>query len=184
MKKKSCLILGILLVVFVAINVCLYMSGWYNEMVWGKSKSGFTTSYSPTDVDEMFDHTNRDIICIDDRWRALDGIKMRCQVSANIKKGKFDIVIYDITDVDYQSLQSTESLSIVYKKTIEKNGLHELDLSKLPEGKCYCLTVYCEEESDFYTEVTCDWDMERWMYLYDKYLTKLPFVEEKYNPIL
>jgi predicted nucleic acid-binding Zn-ribbon protein len=159
------------------------MSGWYKEMVWGKSESGFTASYSPADENEMFDYTNRDTVCIDNRWRSFEGVKVRYKISADIKQDKFDVVVYDITDVKFESIRSTEDLNIVYTQTIDSSGTYELDMSRLPNDKWYSLTIYCEEESDFFVEVTCDWDVERWMYLHDKYLTKLPFVEIKYNPM-
>lgn len=183
MKKKYYWIPIILVAAVVVINLGLYLSGWYQDMVWGKSESGFTTGYSPEDTNEMFDLTNRDIICMDNRWRTFDGLKLRYKISADIKESNFDVVVYDITDIQSPNIESTKGLDIVYTKTIDASGTYELDLSQLPVDKRYCLTVYCEKESDFSVDVKCDWDVERWMYLHDKYLAVLPFVETKYDPV-
>ena len=43
MKKKYYWIPIILVAAVVVINLGLYLSGWYQDMVWGKSESGFTT---------------------------------------------------------------------------------------------------------------------------------------------
>lgn len=182
MKKRALISVLSIGVLILLAQVLLTVSGWYSEMVpWHQKMGGFSTGWDPSFSGGEHDHTDHKEITIGNNFYTIPDTEIQYHINATVNKGTADVMVYDITDAGL-GVQETDKLELVYSTRIEESGIFDLDLSELPENRIYLITVFENEGSDFYLETYGSFRLKRWMYIHDRYLSMLPFVDARYNP--
>lgn len=184
-KKVSISVIGALGLLCIA-NVILVLVGWYDTKI-EISADGFTTGWDSSYTGTEDDNTDHKEISISHYWRTFEGLSVWYEVNAMMQEGSADLVVYDVTEEFETHATSgkkwqTEGLTVAYSETITETGNHKVDLSNLQTDRIYLITVFENKGSNYTMELQRHYTIKRWMYLHDKYLTILPFVEPAYDP--
>lgn len=181
-KKRRMVPIIIFILIFIIINIILYCVGWYNEMVSGNQIIGsFTTGWNPSDTDGTYNDTEHSQISIGAYFRTFSGVKVKYHIIAEMNAGTAELVVFDVTEKGL-ACRDREQLEVAYEQVVENSGEFDVDLSGLPENRIYLITVFENEDTDYTMELEGTYEIKRWMYLYDRYFAKFPFVSIKYDP--
>lgn len=179
-SKKAYILLTIFLIIIIS-QLLLWGLGWYSKPVLS---SGY--------IECILERTKQDMEAgagIADRTKAknirdsfayFDGLQMVYEFSLGLSQGSLELVILDIENAAF--IADGMEFEAVQTREVTESGVFTWEITGLEEGHWYALAVYGSEDSLFSGTVAARYRIFRWQYLHDKWLSRLPWVEEKYYP--
>lgn len=180
MKNKKVWIISIALV-FIISQLLLWGLGWYHVQVKGSGASEYVLERTEQSLEAgsgIADRTKAENIY--ERFAYFEGLQMSYDFSLILFQGSLELVILDIGNSTF--IADGMEFEVVQTKEVTESGEFSWEITGLEKGHWYALAVYGSEDSLFSGTVMSNWRILRWQYLHDKWLSKLPFIEEKYYP--
>lgn len=179
-KSKKAYILLIIFLIIIISQLLLWGLGWYSKPVFSsctecileRTKQDMEAGSGITDrtkADNIYDH-----------FAYFDGLQMVYDFSLVLSQGSLELEILDIGNSTF--IADGMEFEAVRTKEVAESGAFSWEITGLEKGHWYALAVYGSEDSLFSGIVDVGYRKFKWQYLHDKWLSKLPFIEEKYYP--
>ncbi|MDE5966752.1 MAG: hypothetical protein K2G89_07960 [Lachnospiraceae bacterium] len=180
-KSKKAYILLIIFLIIIISQILLWGLGWYSKPVWGSGEDIYILERTKQDMETgagITDWTKAENVR--DCFAYFDGLQRVYEFSLVLSQGSLELAILDIGNATF--IADGMEFEAVQTKEVAESGVFSWEIIGLEKGHWYALAVYGSEDSLFSGTIDAGYRIFRWQYLHDKWLSKLPFIEEKYYP--
>ena len=192
-KKYVFILLGVTILVTLIVTFIRYQRGWFTEMI---PDTGSAESWGKRNIGEVIEE---EFLTGEKRWHdgnwtfldstyevAPEGVTLQNTLDVTVTRGNFKFVVYNLgkgttQEEAYQiRFLGPDMYEKVYEQDITESGVYHLDFSDFEPDAVHWLSIMTTMDGD--NEYSYTWVMTssapRWYRLHDKWLTKLPFVDE------
>lgn len=179
-KPKKVYVLLIILIIIIS-QLLLWGLGWYSKPVLSSSGDIYILQRTAQDMEAgtgITDRTKAENIrgC----FAYFDGLQRFYECSLMLSQGSLELAILDIGNSTF--IADGMEFEVVQTKEVTQSGEFSWEITGLEKGHWYALAVYGSEDSLFSGTIDARHRVFRWQYLHDEWLSRLPWVEEKYYP--
>lgn len=179
------ILFGLAVVICAGILIFLFLTGWFNERVEACSCSFEIDNIAyPEDFEELSNSNSYKNAYSDVPFVYFEGADVSYVINVGLKQGSMTLKILNLKEApcyfegnDYEA---------VYEFQTDTSGSYMLSIpeDKLTEGDRYILYIYGSGNCVMKTSVSVHYSVYRWQYLHDEKLVWLPWVDEKYDPMV
>lgn len=188
-KKNILLAIGIAIAGLFILTFGLYRNGYFSEMVLESFSAGMTLEHkSGVKLPVVMGKTAWE----KDGWqycgmsssvRKVEGTTLSYNIDVTINSGKIKLVVVDVGNKLPAALsyETIGDYPLVFEQEITETGSYHIEVPLPKEGRVYEVTVFETTDSDYSGSVMDEVYKKRWQNWHDEYLSKLPFIERKYD---